>query len=49
MIEGSMKAGKILDSIMHNIYFDNPVKLAEWKASRHIKSTPKKKEQPPTS
>ncbi len=45
-IENGMKAEKILDSIMHNIYFDNPVKLAQWKTSRHVKSAPKRKEEP---
>ena len=50
-IEDGMKAEKILDSIMKNVYFDNPVKLAEWATSRHVKRAPKKKEdqKPPTS
>ena len=45
-IEKGMTAEKILDSIMHNVYFDNPVKLARWSTSRHIKNSPKKQEPP---
>lgn len=41
-IEAGMNAEKVLDSIMHNVYFDNPVKLAAWKTSRHVKKSPKK-------
>lgn len=48
-IEKGMNAEKILDSIMHNVYFDNPVKLAEWKTSRHIKKAPKKSPAPQTT
>lgn len=49
-IERGMKAVKILDSIMHNVYYDNPVKLAEWRTARHVKAAPKKQEpKPPTS
>jgi hypothetical protein len=44
-IERGMTSEKILDSIMHNVYFDNPVKLAEWKTARHVKKAPKKKEE----
>lgn len=36
-IERGMNAEKILDSMMHNVYDDNPVKLAEWMTARHIK------------
>ncbi|CAN5386022.1 hypothetical protein BH10ACI1_BH10ACI1_18200 [soil metagenome] len=46
-IEKGMNAERILDSIMQNVYFDNPVKLAEWRTARHIKAAPKKKD-PPT-
>ena len=46
-IEDGMNAERILDSIMHNVYFDNPVKLAQWKTARHIKKAPKPK--PPTT
>ena len=45
-IEDGMTAEKILDSIMKNVYFDNPVKLAEWATARHVKLAPKKKESP---
>ena len=41
-IERGMTAEKILDSIMHNVYFDNPVKIAEWTSARHVKKSPKK-------
>ncbi len=45
-IEDGMTAEKILDSIMNNVYFDTPVKLAEWTSARHVKKAPKKKETP---
>ncbi len=45
-IEDGMNAEKILDSIMHNVYFDNPVKLAEWRTARHVKKAPKRQEEP---
>ncbi len=45
-IEDGMNAEKILDSIMHNVYFDNPVKLAQWQSARHIKKAPKRQEEP---
>lgn len=50
-IEKGMNAEIILDSIMHNVYFDNPVKLAQWTTARHVKKAPKKKDDPtpPTS
>lgn len=47
-IERGMNAEKILDSIMHNVYFDNPVKLAQWMSARHVKKSPQKKEEEPT-
>lgn len=45
-IERGMKAEKILDSIMKNVYFDNPVKLAEWMSARHVRRSPKPKDEP---
>lgn len=48
-IEDGMKAEKILDSIMHNVYFDNPVKLAQWMSARHVKKAPKAKSEPKPS
>lgn len=36
-IEEGMRAEIILDSIMHNVYDDNPVKLAEWTSARHVR------------
>lgn len=47
-IEDGMTAEKILDSIMNNVYFDTPVKLAEWTSARHVKKAPQKKEEPTT-
>ncbi len=41
-IERGMNAETILDSIMHNVYFDNPAKLAQWKTARHVKKSPRK-------
>lgn len=40
-IDAAMKAEKMLDAIMHNVYGNNPVKLAAWKTSRHVKRAPK--------
>jgi len=40
-IERGMAAEVILDSIMKNVYYDNPVKLAQWKSARHIRSAKK--------
>jgi hypothetical protein len=37
-IERGMKAEVILDSIMKNVYYDNAVKLAQWKSARHVRS-----------
>lgn len=50
-IEKGMNAEKFLDSIMHNIYFDNPVKLSQWKTARHVKKSPNRQGDPtpPTS
>lgn len=50
-IEEGMKAAKILDSIMHNVYFDNPVKLSQWKTARHVKKSSNRQGDPtpPTS
>lgn len=45
-IERGMTAAKILDPIMHNVYFDNPARLAEWMTARHVKKAPKKKTEP---
>ena len=45
-IEDGMNAERILDSIMHNVYFDNPVKLAQWRTARHIKKAPKRQDDP---
>ena len=45
-IEDGMNAEIILDSIMHNVYFDNPVKLAQWRTARHIKKAPKRQGDP---
>lgn len=45
-IGSGMTAAKILDSIMHNVYFDDPVKIAQWISARHVKKAPKRKETP---
>jgi hypothetical protein len=42
-IERGMNAEIILDSIMKNVYYDNPVKLAEWKSARHVRSAKRTK------
>ncbi len=39
--DAGMKAAKILDAIMSNVYRDNPVKLAAWRTARHIKRAPR--------
>jgi hypothetical protein len=41
-IERGMKAAVILDSIMKNVYYDNAVKLAQWKTARHVRSSVKR-------
>ena len=46
-IEKGMNAAKILDSIMRNVYDNNPVKLAEWRTARHVKRL-KRSEPTPT-
>lgn len=48
-IERGMTAEKILDSIMRNVYYDNPVKLAAWHTARHIRAASKISSKPPTS
>lgn len=51
-IETGMNAEMVLDSIMHNVYFDNPTKLAQWMTARHVKkraSRPKTEPKPPTT
>lgn len=47
-IERGMEAEKILDSIMRNVYDDNPIKLAEWRTARHVRRLKQSKEQLPT-
>lgn len=47
-IERGMNAEKILDSMMRNVYDDNPVKLAAWRTARHVRRL-KQKPQPPTT
>lgn len=37
-IERGMDAEIILDSIMKNVYYNDPAKLAEWKSARHVRS-----------
>ena len=37
-IETGMEAEKKLDAIMTNVYYDDPVKLAQWHTARHVKS-----------
>lgn len=36
-IERGMRAEKILDAIMQNVYDENPVKYSEWKSARHVR------------
>jgi hypothetical protein len=44
-VEAGMKAEIILDSIMHNVYFDNPAKLAQWMTARHVKKASRIREE----
>ena len=46
-IERGMDAEEILDAIMKNVYYDNPVKLAEWMSARHVRRSPKRTATPP--
>ena len=47
-IDKGMDAEIILDAIMHNVYRDDPVKLAAWRTARHVKRAPHKKPTPPS-
>lgn len=40
-IERGMDAATKLDAIMHNVYFDDPVKLTQWQSARHVKRAPR--------
>lgn len=41
-IDNGLRAAQIIDSILQNVYQDNPVKLAEWTRARHIKRSPQR-------
>ena len=41
-VENGMRAADIADSIMRNVYEDDPVKLAEWMRARHVKRSPQR-------
>lgn len=45
-VDEGMEAEIKLDAIMHNVYRDNPVKLAAWTTARHVQRAPK--HAPPT-
>lgn len=49
-VENGLQAADIADSILHNVYQDNPVKLAAWTQARHVKRSARRKtvEPPPT-
>jgi hypothetical protein len=42
-----MDAALILDSIMKNVSYDDPVKLAEWRTARHVRSAKRAAPTPP--
>jgi hypothetical protein len=48
-IERGMQIVRRLDAIVHNIFRDQPAKLAAWESARHVERAPKraKKETPP--
>lgn len=48
-IERGMEAATKLDAIMHNVYFDDPVKLSQWQSARHVKRAPRKPKAPKPS
>lgn len=48
-VETGLQAAQIADSIMHNVYQDNPVKLAEWTRARHVRRSPQKAKTPETT
>ena len=48
-IERGMEAEIQLDAIMHNVYFDDPVKLSQWQSARHVKRAPRKPKEPKPS
>ncbi len=41
-VENGMEAAIIADSIMRNVYEDEPVKLAEWMRAKHVKRSPQR-------
>ena len=43
-IDEGMDAEIVLDAIMHNVYRNDPVKLAAWISARHVHRIPR----PPT-
>jgi hypothetical protein len=43
-----MEAVTIIDAAMHNVYRDNPTKLAAWASARHIKRTKRQPKTPQT-
>ena len=46
MTDKGMIAEQIFDAIMHNVYRDDPVKLAAWDTARHVKRAQKKAKTP---
>ena len=40
------QAADIADSIMHNVYDENPVKLADWMRARHVRRSPQRTPKP---
>lgn len=47
-IDEGMDAEIVLDAIMHNVYRDDPVKLAAWISARHVRRIPRPSPPPPT-
>jgi len=45
-VEGGMQAADIADSLMRNVYEENPVKLADWTRARHVKRSPRRAAEP---
>ena len=47
-VENGSRAADIADSLLQNVYEENPVKLADWMRARHVKRSPKRAAPAPT-
>jgi hypothetical protein len=45
-VEKGLQAVEIINSIMHNVYDDDPLKLTEWNRARHVKRSARRSKPP---